>query len=305
MAHNKHIIDGINKEINLIYPDRKTYLKLTEGFQSKLPPVVVKEHDGFFVAREDLIGTGGTKSRAGEFLVSSVAQDTVVYVMPRVGHAPSAIINLAKIYGKRVVLFAPACKTISEHMAAAIEMGPDKIIWRRTAAMPNLNREAKAWAGRHGAAFLPFGLNHPYTIAGFVRIAEDMLRGGFMTPEQIWTVVSTGTMTRGLQVGFPDAEMRGVAVARNMKRGELGRTRIWSEPKPFLSAEQPKNMPPFNTVATYDAKGWKYMLEHGKPGSLFWNVAGELKASPNFDYSSIDSYRAWGESREEDEKWSR
>jgi 1-aminocyclopropane-1-carboxylate deaminase/D-cysteine desulfhydrase-like pyridoxal-dependent ACC family enzyme len=305
MAHNKHIIDGINKEINLIYPDRKTYLKLTEGFQSKLPPVIVKEHDGFFVAREDLMGHGGTKSRAGEFLMSSVEQDTVVYVMPRVGHAPSAIINLAKIYGKRVVLFAPACKTVSEHMAAAIEMGPDKIIWRRTAAMPNLNREAKAWAGRHGAAFLPFGLNHPYTIAGFVRIAEDMLQSGFQEPEQIWTVVSTGTMTRGLQIGFSGAEMRGVAVARNMKRGELGRTQIWSEPKPFLSAEHPKNLPPFDTVATYDAKGWKYMLEHGKPGSLFWNVAGELKPSANFDYSSVDSYRAWGENREEDEKWSR
>jgi len=305
MPHNNHVIDGINKEINFAYPTRKSYLNLTRGFRSKLPPVVIEEVGGFQVAREDLLGHGGTKARAGEWLISTIKEDSIVYCMPRVGHAACAVISLAHLYKKSVVLFAPACKKISGHQAAAIELAmqldvPLKIKWRRIAAMPNLNRLAKKYAEHIGAYFLPFGLNHPYTIAGFTRICQDLLDSGFEEPREIWTVVSTGVLTRGLQIGFPNADMRGVCVARNMKAGELGRTKIWSEPRGFTSKERPENLPPFDTVATYDGKGWKYMLEHGRPGALFWNVAGELEPSPGFDYSegAIDSYRDWGEIRD-------
>jgi len=305
MAHNNHIIDGINKEINAQYPDRDAYLKLTNDFVSKLPPVVIQEVNGFQVAREDLLGPGGTKARAGEWLMSTIEEDTVVYCMPRVGHAPCAVIALAKLYNKGVVLFAPACKKITNHQAAAIELAEKlgvalAVKWRRIAAMPNLNRMAKKWADANEAAFLPFGLNHPYTIAGFTRICQDLLEADYKEPDEIWTVVSTGVLTRGLQIGFPNASMRGVCVARNMKAGELGRTKIWSEPRAFTSKERAPNLPPFDTVSTYDGKGWKFMLEHGRPGALFWNVAGELDPGPEFDYSqgAIDCWREWGEVRD-------
>ncbi len=305
MTHNNHIIDGINKEINPEYPNRDAYLKMTEGFDTKLPPVIIEEVMGFQVAREDLLGHGGTKARAGEWLVSKIEEDTLVYSMPRVGHAPCAIVSLANLYNKRVVLFAPACKRITNHQAAAIELAdkldvPLKVKWRRIPAMPNLNRMGAKWAKENNAAWLPFGLNHPGTIAGFTRICQNLLEAGFEEPKEVWTVVSTGVLTRGLQIGFENADMRGVCVARNMKKGELGRTKIWSEPRGFTSRERKENLPPFDTVATYDGKGWKYMLEHGQPGALFWNVAGELDPSSEFDYSegAIDSYREWGEVRD-------
>lgn len=302
MAHNNHVIDGWNKNIGDGWT-RESYLELTENFQSKLKTIYMQHVDGFNVAREDCLGKGGTKARAAEFLMSQVEQDEVVYCMPRVGHAACAVIRLASLYNKDVTLFAPACKKISEHQAAAIDYANDlnvklDVKFRRIAAMPNLNRMAASYAQDKSARFLPFGLNSPYTIAGFVRICQNMMDLGFPEPEEIWTVVSTGVLTRGLQIGFPNAEMRGVCVARNMKAGELGRTKVWSDPKAFTQKESPENLPPFDTVPTYDGKGWKFMKKYGKPGALFWNVAGALKAPKDFDYSSVDSYRDWNEIRD-------
>ena len=66
------------------------------------------------------MGHGGTKTRAGEFLFSTIKEDTVVYCMPRVGHASAAVIKLAILYDKNVILFAPACKEMSDHQANSV-----------------------------------------------------------------------------------------------------------------------------------------------------------------------------------------
>ncbi len=291
MAHNKHIVDGQNRELNLVYPNRESYLDLTKDFVSKLPPIEIRKHEGITVVREDLVLKGGTKTRAAEFLFSQIKEDTVVYVAPRVGLAPCAIMELAKLYDKKVILFMPACKEISEHQAYVISEGAEAR-FARIAAMPNLNKIAKDYADKNGYKFLPFGLAHPYVIAGFVRICETLLEQ-YKMPEEIWTVVSTGVLTRGLQIGFEETNMKGVCVARNMKQGELGRTEILSEPLAFTQLE--KQLPPFNTVKSYDAKAWKYIPKNTGRDIWFWNVAGELEAPKYFDKSTIDSYREWGQ----------
>ncbi len=290
MAHNKHKIDGINKEINMLYPDREAYLELTKDFKSKLPDLQVRMHEGVKVVREDLSLKGGTKTRAAEFFFSQIKEDVVVYVAPRVGLAPTAIIELAKLYNKEVIFFMPACKEISDHQAHVINEGPKEVHFHRIAAMPNLNKIAREYAEKNGYKFLPFGLDHPYVIAGFVRICNDLCEK-YSQPEEMWTVVSTGVLTRGLQIGLPHAKMKGVCVARNMKTGELGRTDVISEPLAFTQNE--KILPPFNTVKSYDAKAWKYIPKNTDQNIWFWNVAGELLSPEGFDKSAIDSYRDW------------
>jgi hypothetical protein len=220
MSHNKHIIDNTNKDINTIYHNRESYLKLTENFKSLLPNIVIEKHEGINVVREDLVLKGGTKTRAGEFLISQTKKDTLVYVAPRVGYAGIAIMELAKIYNKEVIFFMPACKEISDHQSIIISMKPKNVEFVRIAAMPNLNIIAKKYADKNGYTFIPFGLNHPYTIAGFVKACENILEN-HDEPEEMWSVVSTGVLTRGIQIGFKNTIMKGVAVARNMKQGEL------------------------------------------------------------------------------------
>lgn len=292
MAHNTHIIDGINKEFNLQFPNREAFLNLTKDFKSLLPEVIIKQHEGIKVVREDLVLKGGTKTRAAEFLISSIKKSTLVYVVPRVGHAGVAIMELSKLYNKEVIFFMPACKEISDNQSSIISMGPKKVEFERIAAMPNLNRLAKKYAEQNGYEFLPFGLNHSYTIAGFVRICETILEN-YNEPKEMWSVVSTGVLTRGLQIGFSNTKMKGVTVARNMKHGELGRTEIISEKLPFLTNEKESNLPPFNTVPCYDGKAWKYIPKNTNNDIWFWNVAGNIEKPKNFDKSKIKSYKNW------------
>lgn len=292
MSHDTHIIDRINKDINAIYPNKESYLKLTSDFKSLLPEMKLTKHDNVTVVREDLVLKGGTKSRAAEFLISTLKKDVVVYVAPRVGHAGIAIMELCKLYNKEAIFFMPSSAIISDHQAAIIDMNPKDVIFERIAAMPNLNRLAKKYADQNGYEFLPFGLNHPYTIAGFVRACEELLKN-YKEPEELWSAVSTGVLTRGLQIGFQNTKMKGVAVARNMKQGELGRTDIISEPLPFLSNEKKENLPPFNTVPSYDGKVWKYIEKNSSRDIWFWNVAGNITCPLGFDKTKINSYKNW------------
>jgi hypothetical protein len=289
--HNNHVIDGVNKDLDLIF-NRESYLSLTKNFKSRLPKIIVKEHEGVKVVREDKTLIGGTKTRIAEYLFHTITNKTVVYVVPRFGLAAVAILELCKLYNKNAIFFMPACKEVSDHQAYVIDQKPELVKFKRIAAMPNLNRIAKKYADLHGYEFLPFGLNHKYVIAGAVRVCQDLLEE-YDEPEEMWTVVSTGVLTRGLQIGFENTNMRGVAVARNMKAGELGRTKIISEPLNFHTKET--SLPPFPTVENYDAKAWKYIPKNTKKDIWFWNVAKDVKCPKHFRKDLVNSYRSWND----------
>ena len=296
MTHDNHLIDGVNKDINIAFPDRDVYLELTKDFKSQLASPLLEVHENITIVREDYL-TGGTKKRAAEFYISKISRDVLVYVMPRVGMAAVAIMELAKLYNKEVIFFMPACKEISDHQAYVINQKPKEVIFERIAAMPNLNRLAQKYAQINDYAFLPFGLNHPYVIAGFVRVCEDLLKR-YKEPQEIWTAVSTGVLTRGLQIGFPNAKMKGVCVARNMKAGELGRTEVVSEPLGFYDKEKNCNLPPVPTVPSYDGKVWKYIPKDHDCDIWFWNVAKDIQCPLGFNKSEVKSYKEWEKNNE-------
>ena len=288
--HNNHVIDGVNKDFDL-YFNRERYLGLTKNFTSLLPDIEMTKHEGINVIREDKL-LGGTKTRIAEYYFYMSTNKTVVYVAPRFGLAAVAILELCRLYNKEVIFFMPACKEISDHQAFVISKKPEDVKFVRIAAMPNLNRIAEKYANLHGYEFIPFGLNHKYVIAGAVRVCEDLLKN-YDEPDQLWSAVSTGVLTRGLQIGFENTEMHGVAVARNMKAGELGRTNIISEPLAFHSKE--KQLPPFDTVENYDAKVWKYIPKNTNKNIWFWNVAKDVKCPQHFRKDLVNSYREWGD----------
>jgi hypothetical protein len=235
----------------------------------------------------------GTKARFGSLLVQSVPNDTLVYVQPRCGFAGVSLTALCKMYNKKLVLFMPASKEVSNHQRWCIEQGAEAH-FVRVAAMPNLNRIAKAWAEENGHFFIPFGLKHPLVVACGVRTAYDMtykLWGGH-EPREVWSVVSTGVLTRSLQIGWPNSQFNAIAVARNMKAGELGRADVFSHLQPFL--DDAHFMPPFESASNYDAKAWEHMVKFASDGSVFWNVAGNIFAWSNQKSLRIDSQVEWG-----------
>ena len=287
MPHNKHVEDGFNIDVGMMQPDeaKNYYLDLAGDWEDPNPAPRIVEHEGIRVVRDDDLV--GSKVRGGDCLISSIKEDTIVYVQPRTGLAGVSILDVAKRHNKSVRLFMPSSKKISHHQACCIEQGAE-VSFHRIAAMPNLNKIAKEWADKkENAFFVPLGLKHRMVTAGIVKVASQIKE-----PEQVWVATSTGVLTRGLQIAWPNAEFVSVAVSRNMKAGELGRARVISEKKAFTAREDKKNLPPFPNIDTYDGKVWKYIPKNTDKDILFWNVGKEPVLHDETIYET-DSYRDW------------
>lgn len=301
MSHNQHVVDGKHLELDKF--GRQWFLDVTKDWRDPLPLPMVTEHEGIKVVRDDIIN--GSKCRFADLLVQSIKEDTIVYVQPRVGLAGVSILNIAKRYGKKVVLFMPSSKKISHHQAVCIERGAIAK-FRRIAAMPNLNKIAKEWAEKNGAKFIPLGLKHELVVACAARVAmniTDVLK--VPQPDVCFVATSTGVLVRGLQIGWDKSKFYSVTVARNMKEGELGRAEPIIEPLEFQAAEALQNLPPFPTVRTYDAKVWKYALEYKRQNPnanvWMWNVGQDPVLTDVGVIDRTDSFRAWNEIRPEDQ----
>jgi len=272
---------------------RDRYLRMTEGFESRLPDPAVHAYTGDrYILRTDL-APSGLKAYGAEQLISEITHDTLVYVAPRVGHAADAISTLAEMYDKRCVFFCPASKKVSPHQAALLAYKNVELRFIKIAAMPVLNKYAREWAERNGAKFLPFGLSGaPLVTAGIVSMTQRVP----VEPTYVFAATSTGTMTRALQIGWPDAKHVNVAVARNMHDGEIGESDTFSSTEQFL--RDAKYLPPFATTANYDAKAWDVFDNSDIPGSMFINVGSDEHIMRNADFvdvDSIDSSREWGD----------
>ncbi len=284
--------DGTNKDLTP-QKDLKHYLKLTEGWVDKFPKFNVKKVDGFNVIDESETTQVGFKARCGDLLISRVQEKELVYVCPRQGFASLSLAYLADMYGKKLTLFMPSCKRVSDHQLVAMEMGAN-VEFRRTPAMPTLNIWAKKYADENNAFFIPLGLKHELVTACAVRVVHDYFKN-VEHPKDMWSVISTGVLQRALQIALPKTTFHAVAVARSIQKGELGRAKFYSYLQPFSAKSKyiPKE---FDSADNYDAKGFDFIRQFGKPGSWFFNVAGNIKPI-ELKAEDIDSFREWGEIR--------
>ena len=134
MAHNNHTKSLMNQDLNLMMPNRQAWLDLAGDWEDPFDSPQLIDHDGFKVVREDMMGFG-SKCRFGDILVQKAPTDTLVYVQPRYGFAGISLGYLAKKYNKKLVLFCPSQKEISDHQAICAERGAE-LKFKRIAAMP-------------------------------------------------------------------------------------------------------------------------------------------------------------------------
>ena len=289
---NKDILMGMDR-----YDAREYYRELWGDFKTKVDdPIVETYNEERYVLRADL-APGGLKAFGAERVVAESPYDTLVYCAPRQGHAMDAISMLAALYNKKVVFFCPSSKEVSDHQAALFAYPHVDMRFVRIAAMPVLNGYAKQWASENNAQYLPFGLSgHPMVTAGLVNMCDKISAQLGHEPSEIWCAVSTGTMTRACQIGWPEAKAYGVAVARNIHKGEKGDAIIESADMPFLKPHPLASGVPFPTTAAYDAKAWPAFVERGGKHAIFMNVGADAHINRNLsqvDISKINSYREW------------
>jgi hypothetical protein len=272
------------------------------GYRDDFDAPVISVWGDHYIWSDHLLA-GGTKQRWGDLLFRWYARhgvEEVVYVAPRQGFAGIAVALLAKRYGLRCTLFMPSSKAVSDHQLVAIEAGA-RPVFRRVAAMPNLNREALRYAeSLERGAFVPFGMNDPLVVvAGVVSTRRWSERLNFW-PKFVATVVSTGVLTRVLQIAWPQAHFSGLAVARNMHDGETGRAWMHTYDRAFTqkahrSAAQLGVPRHISSERHYDLKALDYFQD--ADSTTFWNVAGDVWPMEPERRLEIDSFREWGEVR--------
>ena len=72
-----------------------------------------------------------------------------------------------------------------------------------------------------GAQLIPFGGDHPIIIEGN---ENAILSLDIEPPKEVWTVMSSGVLSRGLQLAQTDVKVYGVRIGHNTTERERGRS---------------------------------------------------------------------------------
>ena len=235
-------------------------------YTSSLPKPIIKEHDGIKVVRDDLLD-GGTKRRAFTIYVNSKPEiNEFVYASPRQGYAQLSLAYACKDLGKKCTVTVP--KGERYWLTDKAEEIGANIIEVPMGYLTNIQAKAKKYCLKNGAHLIPFGGDHPIIVEAMKRTALSL----DINPTEVWTVMSSGVLSRGLQEAWPDAKVYGVQIGHNTTRQEQGRAKTFKSKYKFQQECKELERPPFSSSLTYDSKAWSFIQEHATKGALFWNV---------------------------------
>jgi hypothetical protein len=235
--------------------------------ETGLPEPVVERHGKVWVVRDDLL-PGGTKRRfLYRFLKAQSHVKEWVYASPRVGYAQVALAHVAKDLGLKGTVVIPKGKHY--HLTTeAISLGAN-VIEVPMGFLSHIQHVAKTYTEEtEGSQLLPFGLDHPIIIDEISRIASNLP----IKPKEVWTCISSGVLSRGLQKAWPDAKVYGVLTGHGTNERERGRAEIMKSKYKFNQKCKPSEKPPFPSSDYYDSKVWKFIEEMASEDALFWNV---------------------------------
>ena len=231
-----------------------------------LPSPVITEHDGIQVVRDDLL-KGGTKRRAFNYYVASLPDvEEFVYASPRQGYAQLSLAYSCRDLGKKCTVTVP--KGERYWLTNEAERIGANVIEVPMGYLTNIQHKAKLYCRENNAHLIPFGGDHPIIIEAMKTTA--LILG--INPKEVWTVISSGVLSRGLQLAWPDAKIYGVQIGHNTTKQEMGRAECYRSKYKFQQECKKDERPPFPSSLTYDSKAWTFIKEHATKGALFWNV---------------------------------
>lgn len=215
--------------------------------------------DGIRVVRDDRF-PGGTKARVLPRLLERNRE--YVYASTAYGYAQVALAYACANVGARSTVFTAARKTLHPRTLEALRAGA-RVHQVAPGYMTNVAAKARAYAQERGAILMPFGFDYPEFVLALADVARKL-----EPPAEAWCVAGSGTLSRALQLAWPQAQHRAVRIG---KEPHAGNAYLYVAPEPFeRDARVP---PPFPSCSNYDAKAWRFVRAHAGPGALFWNVA--------------------------------
>lgn len=244
-------------------------LATIERWEDPNPPPVVEEYNGFHVVRDDKLGYG-SKARFIDYLVATEGDEWVFGGANKVGWGPISLTHVCNKYGKKATFFMAKRKEPTWHQQQVLDMG-GTIHWVANGMLNVTKAKARNYyeEDTKNRRVLPLGLEHPTVLASIVKVARNLK----IKPTEIWTVASSGTLNRGLQLAFPTVPAYAVEVGHKMSDYEKGRAITMRSSYAYDQKVEPDRMPPYPSEPYYDAKVWDFVVTNGKKGALIWNVA--------------------------------
>ena len=185
-------------------------------YTSSLPKPIIKEHNGIKVVRDDLL-EGGTKRRAFTIYVKSKPEiDEFVYASPRQGYAQLSLAYACKDLGKKCTVTVPKGERYWLTNKAE-EIGAN-IIEVPMGYLTNIQAKAKKYCLDNDAHLIPFGGDHTIIVRDMCEVAKSLN----INPKEVWSVMSSGVLSRGLQMAWPNSIVYGVKIGHNTKKQEQG-----------------------------------------------------------------------------------
>jgi hypothetical protein len=253
-----------------------------KNWEDPNPAPIIEVNDGFHVVRDDLLNYG-SKIRFVDYLIGhdpdhQHIKEWVFGACPATGYAQISLPVVCKKYNKETHLFMAKRDPSKYHpyQLRGMELGSN-YHWVPDGMLAVTKARAREYAELSPERkVLPLGLEHDSVLASIVKVARSLP----IKPAVVWSVGSSGTLNRGLQLAWPDAEVHVVSVGHTMSEREIGRARLHTTNYKFDKAVRKEDEPPFPSAPTYDAKAWRVMYDwhkgnydyYGKP-ILFWNVA--------------------------------
>ena len=251
------------------------YLQSIGDWQDPNPEPVLELHEDVIVVRDDLLGAG-SKIRFVDYLIGHDpsnlrVKEWVFGSCPATGYAQISLPVVCSKYDKKAVLFMAERKreNLHDYQLKGLSLGAD-YRWVPNGMLNVTQKRAKDYVAENPTerSLLPLGLEHKTVIGSAIKVARDLP----LKPKEVWSVGSSGTLSRALQLAWPDAEIHVVSVGHTMSEREIGRAIYHRSELKFDRAVKPEDAPPFPSAPTYDAKAWKFVRELAAPGALFWNV---------------------------------
>lgn len=242
------------------------------------PAVVIDEmeHDGkkFKVVRDDLL-LGGTKQRVMKEIFAAHPEG-IVYPGPANGYAQIALAVGAKLYNSRAVILLPKIRPMTAQTILASQLGAEiHEYWGEDAKLFKLKQHAEKIAAKEGLYLPKLGFEGDEFKKSLRSALSTSLQMDRTLNYNIWVVGGSGTLALTLLDEFPNSKVNVVQVGKqidwsfkNQPRAKL----VVADEKFYDDA---RDMPPYPSLGTYDAKVWQFARFDLSENTLIWNVAGE------------------------------
>lgn len=230
--------------------------------QARLNPPPVIDTVGSCQVLLDNLLLGGTKQRVVLDLLKGGLE--YVYASPAYGYAQVALAVGCQALGVQATVFVAKRNNPHPRTLLAKKLGA-KIVQVPYGYLSNVQSKAKDYARLVGAQYLGFGFDTPAMQTALAKVAADLP----ISPKQVWVAAGSGTLSRALQIAWPDADHHAVAVGKDP---DVGGATLWHAPEAF--SKPAKDPPPYPSCDNYDAKVWQFAKRHAHKGALIWNVAG-------------------------------